>query len=315
MFHVNMLKLWYERTDDIENSRNEVLACLDVISGLSTPDEDCDSDLHVSLTPNIESKESINDVTICDELTVEQKQQLHDLLSDYSDIFSDVPQVTNVIKHVVNTRTNDPIYKRPYPLPYAMRNQVKEEVDKMLKAGIVESSDSPYAAPVLLVRKKDNTIRFCVDFRALNSETILDPRPMPRMDDVLHRVSNAKYVSKIDMTKGYWQVPLDEDAKRKSAFVTPFGQYQFSAMPFGMVNAGATFVRLMNKVLKGHEEYADSFFDDVGIFSDNWLFHLEHLKLVFQELRDAKLTARPSKCSFGFSELRVFGSHCRKRCD
>jgi hypothetical protein len=89
-----------------------------------------------------------------------------------------------------------------------MRNQVKEEVDKMLKAGIVEGSDSPYAAPVVLVRKKDNTIRFCVDFRALNSETIFDPKPM---DEVLHKISNAKYVSKIDMTKGYWQVPLDED--------------------------------------------------------------------------------------------------------
>jgi hypothetical protein len=129
---------------------------LDVISGLSTPDEDCDSDLNISLTPNIESKESINDVTICDELTVEQKQQLDDLLSDYSDIFSDVPQVTNVIKHVVNTRTNDPIYKRPYPLPYAMRNQVKEEVDKMLKAGIVESSDSPYAAPVVCPEERQH---------------------------------------------------------------------------------------------------------------------------------------------------------------
>ena len=79
----------------------------------------------------------------------------------------------------------------------------------MLKAGIVEGSDSPYAAPVVLVFH--NTIRFCVDFRALNSETIFDPKPMPRMDEVLHRVSNAKYVSKIDMTKGYWQVPLDED--------------------------------------------------------------------------------------------------------
>jgi hypothetical protein len=78
-------------------------------------------------------------------------------------------------------------------------------------------------------------------------------------------------------------------------------------MPFGMVNAGATFVRLMNKVLKGHEDYADSYVDDVGIFSDNWLFHLEHLKLVFQELRDAKLMARPSKCSFGFSELEFLG--------
>jgi hypothetical protein len=180
---------------------------LDLISGLSTPDEDCDSDLKVSLAPNIKSKESINDVTSCDQLTVEQNQQLHDLLSAYSDILSDVPQVTNVIKHVVNTRTNDPMYKRPYPLPYAMRNQVKEEVDKMLKAGIVESSDSPYAAPVVLVRKKDNTIRFCVDFRALNSETIFDPRPMPRMDEVLHRVSNAKYVNKSTRSKVIGRYP------------------------------------------------------------------------------------------------------------
>ena len=151
----------------------------------------------------------------------------------------------------------------------------------MLKADIIEPSSSLYAAPVVLVKKKDSTIRFCVDYRSLNQVTIFDPRPMPRMDEILNKVSRARYVSKIDLTKGYWQVPLDRDAEEKSAFVTPFGQYQFTVMPFGMVNAGATFVRLMNKVLNGHEDYADSFIDDVGIFSDSWSFHLEHLKTVF----------------------------------
>ena len=115
------------------------------------------------------------------------------------------------------------------------------------------------------------------------------------------------------MTRRLLAGTLDKDAKRKSAFATPVGQYQCSAMPFGMVNTGATFVRLMNKVLKGHEEYADSFFDDVGIFSDNWLFHLEHLKLVYQELRNAKMTARLGKCSLGFPELEIL-SHIAGRC-
>ena len=281
-FHVNMLKLWYERSEDLGSKKLEVLACLDVISGLSHVDDQLENEFSTTISPGFESKESIDDVKIADELSVEQKQQLHDLLSDYSDIFSDVPQVTNIIQHTVKTKTDEPVYRKPYPLPYAIRDQVKEEIDKMLKAGIIEPSDSPYAAPVVLVRKKDSSLRVCCDYRFLNSLTIFDPRPMPRMDEILNKVSAAKFISKLDLTKGYWQVPLDEDAKRKSAFVTPFGHFQFTVMPFGMVNAGATFVRMMNKILAGHEDYADSFIDDVGIFSENWAFHLEHLRLVFQ---------------------------------
>ena len=307
IFHVNMLKLWHERTDDSYSGKQEILACLEVISGLSTDDDQSDVDFNVKITPGIEGKETVDDVTISEQLSLEQQQQLKELLGEYTDIFSDVPQVTDIIQHTVKTTTEEPIYKKPYPVPYALRDQVKEEVDKMLKAGIIEPSNSPYAAPVVLVRKKDSSIRFCIDYRDLNKITIFDPRPMPRMDEILNKISKAKYITKLDMAKGYWQVPLDNDAKRKSAFVTPFGQFQFTVMPFGMVNSGATFVRLMNKVLAGHEEYADSFIDDVGIFSDSWAYHLEHLRLVFQLIRDAKLTARPSKCSLGFAELEFLG--------
>lgn len=177
----------------------------------------------------------------------------------------------------------------------------------MLSAGIIEASDSPYASQVVLVKKKDSTLRFCVDYRDLNSITVFDPRPMPRIDEVLNKVSRARYISKIDLTKGYWQVPLYPDARMKSAFVTPFGQYQFRVMPFGIVNFGATFVRLVNKVLMGCKEFSDAFIDDIGIFSEEWKFHLCHLRSIFESLRAAKLTAKPSKCSFGFSELEFLG--------
>lgn len=130
---------------------------------------------------------------------------------------------------------------------------------------------------------------------------------MPRMDDLLNEVSRAKFISKIDLTKGYWQIPLDEDAKQKSAFVTPMGHYQFTVIPFGMVNAPATFVRLMHKVRDGLHSFVQCFIDDIGIYSETWDDHLQHLRVVFQRLRDAKLSAKPSKCCFGFDQLEFLG--------
>ena len=130
---------------------------------------------------------------------------------------------------------------------------------------------------------------------------------MPRMDEVLNKVSKARYIGKLVLAKGYWQVPLDLESRQKSAFITPFGHYQFTVMPFGMINSGPTFVRMMDKVLEGFDEFADSFIDDIGIFSDTWEFHVEHLRAVFQSLREAKLVAKPSKCFVGYGELEYLG--------
>lgn len=130
---------------------------------------------------------------------------------------------------------------------------------------------------------------------------------MPRIDDILNKISKAKFISKLDLTKGYWQVPLDDDAKRKSAFVTPFGYFSFTVMPFGMVNAPATFVRLVSKVLTGLEDFTKAFIDDIGIYSNTGEEHLKHLRTVFETLRKANLAARPAKFEFGFNELCFLG--------
>ena len=173
----------------------------------------------------------------------------------------------------------------------------------MKHAGIIEPSQSPWAAPIVCVPKKDKTLRFCVDYRGLNSKTVFDPQPMPKIDDILNKLGKAKYLTKIDLRKGYWQIPLAEQAKPLSAFVTPFGQYQFQVMPFGMINSGASFVRLMKKILEGKDEFSDSFIDDIIIFSDTWSGHLHHVKSILSELRHARLTAKPSKCFFAFRQL------------
>jgi hypothetical protein len=145
--------------------------------------------MNPAISPALQRKESVDDVHISPVLTSDERKQLKELMVEYDDIFSDVPQVTNIIEHKVVTRTEEPVYKRAYPIPYALRDKVKKEINDMLKAGIVESSDSPYAAPIVLIKKKDQSLRICLDFRDLNKQTIFDPVLMPRMDEVLNKVS------------------------------------------------------------------------------------------------------------------------------
>ena len=126
---------------------------------------------------------------------------------------------------------------------------------------------------------------------------------MPKLEDIINKLGKAQYLSKIDLTKGFWQIPLTDNAKIKSAFVTPFGHFQFKVMPFGMVNSSATFVRLMKMISSNFDEFSDSFIDDIIIFSESWSEHLSHIRHILQALRDASLTAKPSKCMFGFEEI------------
>ncbi|KAL5011956.1 hypothetical protein ScPMuIL_010507 [Solemya velum] len=312
VYHINMLKRWFDRQDPDEKSvdiaKDDVISCLHVISALASGESAVDEEPNEIPSLSMSGKETVDDVTICSDLTREQVGELESLLSEFSDVLSDVPKQTSLITHSVKTTTDIPIHRKPYPIPYALQDKVKKELQQMKELGIIEDSDSPYSAPMVLVKRPEASLRICIDFRELNRVTVFDPRPMPRMDDVLNRLGKAKYLSKIDLTKGYWQVPLDEDAKQKSSFVTPFGQYRFTVMPFGMVCAPATFVRLMAKVLQGYESFTEAFIDDIGVYSDTWNDHIEHLRLVFLALRESNLSAKPSKCSFGFPEL-VFLAH------
>ena len=163
----------------------------------------------------------------------------------------------------------------------------------MLVAGVIEPSSSEWASPIVLVGKKDGTLRFCIDYRRLNSESLADAYPMPRIDDLIDRLGKARYISTLDLTRGYWQVPMAKASRHLTAFTTPFGLFQFRVMPFGLQGAPATFQRLMDKVLQGLEDYAAAYIDDLVIHSTTWEEHLTQIQTVFQRLRLAGLTAKP----------------------
>ena len=308
-FHINMMKKWHERQEDDKNDEENIEDTLDEdednqfhsICFISNKEEDSSyTDIE---NPLLVPQESLSDIKMDSLLSDDQKQQLLDICKEYEDVLTDIPGRTNLIEHNVVLNSETPIYKRPYTMPYAVRQKVEEEVKNMLNAGIVEKSKSAYGAPIVVVQKKDNSIRLCIDYRGLNENTIFDPQPMPKLDDIFNKLGKAKFISKIDCTKGFWQIPLEESAKEKSGFVTPFGHYQFNVMPFGMVNSGATFVRLMKIILEGLENFSDAFIDDVIIFSASFPEHLDHLIQVLKAFRNANITAKPSKTLLGFREL------------
>ena len=176
----------------------------------------------------------------------------------------------------------------------------------MLDHGIIEHSSSDWASPLVIVRKKDSSLRLCVDYRRLNSHSKMDAYPIPRVDDLIDRVSRAPYITTLDLTKGYWQVPVAVDDREKTAFTTPFGLFQFTRMPFGLKGAPATFQRMVDK-LNGLQKFSSAYIEDVIVFSTTWDEHIQHLEVVLSRIKEAGLTVKRKKCQFGMSECGYLG--------
>ena len=153
--------------------------------------------------------------------------------------------------HHIKLTSNEPIRSKPYPVPYSVRESLKKDIEDMIKMKVIRESSSPYASPVVVVKKKDNANRVCVDYRKLNKPTVFDPEPMPTAEVLFQKLSGDKYFSKIDLSKGYWQILIPEEDILKTPFVTPDGSHKFLKMPFGMINSAATLKRGMKKLLKG----------------------------------------------------------------
>ena len=199
-FHINMIKKWYDRHED-ENlevdNQDEIIDEADdrhfhsicIIYGKEEDFayEDIENPL---LVPH----ESVNDMRMDSLLTEEQKQQLNDLCKEFDDVLTDVPGRTSDIKHKVVLNSETPVYKRPYTMPNAVREKVEQEVKNMLNAGIVEKSKSAYGAPIVVVQKKDASMRLCIDYRGLNEITVFDPQPMPKLDDIFNKLGKAKFI-------------------------------------------------------------------------------------------------------------------------
>ena len=172
----------------------------------------------------------------------------------------------------------------------------------MLSLGIIRESNSRFASPIVIVKKNDGSNRICVDYRKLNKLTVADPEPMITADDLFQRLAKSKYYTKIDLSKGYWQIPVAEEDIERTAFITPDGTYDFLRMPFGMKNSGATLVRGMRKILSGVIN-VDSYIDDLIIHTNDWQAHLQVLGELLRRLREAGLTVKQSKCVFGVKSV------------
>ena len=218
VFHINMLRKWH----------------VPVSTNYWAEETVVDVDGEEVLTWREQGSIGEDQPAIGEQLSEVQRQQLEGLLRGYSDIMLNPPGRTNLAEHDVETGSARPIKQPPYRLPYAYRQEVQEELEEMLENGIIEESGSEWASPMVLVHKKDGSLRLCVDYRKLNGESRLDQYPMPRIDELTDRLGKARFISTLDLTKGYWQVPLTERARMKTAFVTPFGLYQFRVMPFGL---------------------------------------------------------------------------------
>ena len=244
-------------------------------------------------------------------LTTPEKEKFAALITEYRDIFSTQEQPLgqcNVVEHDIKTE-GPPIKMRFRRIPAGLRDEAVAEEERMKKMGVIEPSESPWAAPVVLVRKRDGSLRYCIDYRRLNTVTQKDSYPLPNMQDCLDSLEGASFFSTMDLSSGYWQVKLTEDAKDKTSFYgAGGGLWRFTVMPFGLCNAPATFERLMERVL-GQLQWQIflCYLDDILIFSRSVDRHLEDLRTVFQRLRKANLKLKPKKCHFFQREVAFLG--------
>ena len=229
------------------------------------------------------------------------------LIKDYKDL-----GCCNIAKHNISTVESKPIFIRPYRKSFAERKELKLEVKRLLEAGIIRPSKSPWSAPVILIPKPPSgpegikEKRFCTDYRALNKITPQDHHPLPRIDNIFDELGGSRYFSSIDLKCGYWQIPLDEESIPKTAFSTPDGHYEWLRVPFGLRNAPADFSRIMFQIF-GDLPFVQLYLDDITVHSETFEEHIEHLKIVCDRLRKANLKINALKCKWAAKSIKLLG--------
>ena len=234
------------------------------------------------------------------------------VVCEYSDVFPDeIPGMPphRVIDFCIDLAPGAaPISKAPYRMAPAELKELKSQLEELLNKGYIRPSVSPWGAPVLFVRKKDGSMRLCIDYRELNKVTIKNRYPLPRIDDLFDQLKGARIFSKIDLRSGYHQLRIKEDDIPKTAFRTRYGHYEFVVMPFGLTNAPAAFMDLMNRTFQPYlDQFVVVFIDDILVYSTEQSEHEHHLRVVLETLRKEQLYAKLSKCEFWLNSISFLG--------
>jgi hypothetical protein len=281
-FHVNMIKPFYERKNvNYPVSNSEVLNAVDMAEELY----------------NINPK-----------LSDAQKEAVSNILLDVKDVFCTAPgKIKCKPYEICIDNSVKPIASLPYKIPFALKTKVKEELDRWLDLGIIKPSSSPWCSPVVIVKNADSTLRIAVDFRKINPHVNVDNYPMPNVNTVMEKLVDAKFLTKLDLTKAYFQIPLSELSSAYTSFVTEFGQYEFTVVPFGIRFASGLCNRILNEVLIGCENFVTSFVDDLIVYSSSWDDHVRDLDKIFNVLRSNGITLNLRKCAFAQTTVKFLG--------
>ncbi|KAJ0617047.1 putative nucleotidyltransferase, Ribonuclease H [Helianthus annuus] len=244
----------------------------------------------------------------------EPKPKIEDLpvISEYPEVFPEelhgLPPDRQVEFRIDIIPGAAPIARAPYRLAPTEMKELRTQLDELLAKGFIRPSSSPWGAPVLFVKKKDGSMRLCIDYRELNKVTIKNRYPLPRIDDLFDQLQGASYFSKIDLRSGYHQLKVRDEDVHKTAFRTRYGHYEFLVMPFGLTNAPAAFMDLMNRVCKPYlDKFVIVFIDDILIYSKNQADHEKNLRCILELLQREKLYAKFSKCEFWLREVQFLG--------
>lgn len=293
VFHINMLKLFKERLP-VDNA--ELVNC-----AIDLNDELPSSFPIIGESDNLNFNLGIN-------LNSVQKEQMLENIGKYSSSFSDRPGKVNFMKYKI--KVSDKLTPKscvPYKLPFNLRDKVKDELNKWLEYGIIRKSSSEYASPIVVVKNKDGSIRITTDYRKINEFVNIDHFPMPRIDNVLERLQGAKFMTKIDLTKAFLQIPLTEDSCKYTSFITDYGQFEFLMVPFGIKFATGICNRIIKHILEDCESFVDSFVDDLVIFSTTFEDHVKHVSIVLNKLLSNGITLNKKKCVFGSDSIKFLG--------
>ena len=254
---------------------------------------------------------------INDQLSHSQKTHIMSLLDTFPNTFAEnprAPRECTAVKHRIRTEYNDPVKNKIRRIPKKWSNDINIQTKEMLKNNIIEPSRSSYNSNVLLVPKKgetDNTKRFVVDYRGVNQTTRTDNYPLPCVEDLLDQFHGCNYFTQLDIASGYWNIPIEEKDRYKTAFSVPRGKFQFRRMPFGLKNAQATFQRCMDNIVeeckKEGAQGLDAYVDNIIVFSESFDEHLKTLNIVLRVLDEYNLSLRRDKCEFAFGSMEFLG--------
>ena len=256
---------------------------------------------------------------MCKEAPGEIRQELQGLLEEYADLFPEQlpkgkPPKRTVEFEIKMEEGSTPPNRPPYCLSPKEHEELQAQIDDLLAQGHIRPSNSPYGAPVLFVPKKDGRWRMCVDYRALNKQTIRDRYPLPRIDDLLDRLGQARHFTTLDLASGYHQIAVKEEDIPKTAFRTQRGQFEFVVMPFGTMNAPSTFQRLMNSIFREElDNFVLVYLDDILVYSKTLKDHIQHIRRALEKLREARLYARLHKCAFFQTRVEYLGFDVSQR--